>query len=131
MHIGVQRNHVSRADGRPAQRAGEVTFPIRLFFSSHFCNFMLEYAYLLQRRIYTMGCLYWILIGWWYEPIKLLFRFLKGLTIGLTKIILSIVMFSIIAAVLIAFAGAGFAAVILIAVILFILKQILGGKKKY
>ena len=30
MHTGVQRKNVSRADGRPAQRVGEETFPNRL-----------------------------------------------------------------------------------------------------
>lgn len=36
MYTGVQRKYVSRADGRSARRAGEVTFPTRLYIAEFF-----------------------------------------------------------------------------------------------
>ncbi len=42
MHTGVQRKKVSRADGRPAQRVGEETFPTRFVFKDYLIISLVE-----------------------------------------------------------------------------------------
>lgn len=77
-----------------------------------------------------MRLFYWIFIGWWYAPIKLIFKSTEAITKGIVKIALYM-------AVLIGIIGIAFSAfavvvpvVLIILAIVFIFNLLLAKKKK-
>lgn len=78
-----------------------------------------------------MGCLYWLLIGWWLEPIKCVFKLGSGFINGIIKFFLYIILIMLFGSMIVAIGGFGLIVFIAISVIVGLVKFIFLRNNKY
>lgn len=76
-----------------------------------------------------MGCLYWVFIGWWLEPIKFVFNSANRVISGIAKMVISVFIFLMIVGIVVSIAGAIIPLLILVAVLMVIFNLIIGNYK--